>query len=140
MQADEREMRHVMVEDDALVPFLLIVAARALLAFLALVDVVIFMAGKTGVTSLLLVQIAAMAVLAGNFFMSALQGELGVLVMGKSSMLPLTGGVTAVAFAAVTAGMLVVMLVTFVTLGAQLYAVKLAGMTGIAAYGGVGAG
>jgi hypothetical protein len=60
--------------------------------------------------------------------------------MGEGGMFPLAGIVTAIAFAAIAAGMLVVMLVTIVTGGTQLDTVKLAGMTGIAAYGGMGTG
>ena len=139
MQTDERETRHVMVEDDALVPFLLIVTARALLSFLALVDVIIFMAGKTGIASLLLVQITAMAVLAGHFFVGTLQKKLSILIVGEGGVLPFAGTVTAVALAAVAAGMLVVVLMTVITGSSQFNAVKLAGMAGITADGGVGA-
>ena len=140
MQSDERKTRHVMIKNHAFVPFLLVMAARTFLAFLAFVYVIAFMAGKTGIAPLFLVQVAAMTILAGDVLVGALQGELGVLVMGESGMFPLAGGVTAVAFAAVAAGMLVVMLVTVVALGAQLYAIKFAGMTGFAANGDVGAG
>jgi hypothetical protein len=134
MQADEREAGHVMVEYHSLVPLLLVVAARALLTFLVFMYVIVFMAGKTGLAYLLLVQVTAMAVLAGDVLVGALQGELGVLVMGEGGMFPLTGIVTALAFSAVAPGVFVVMLVAFITGGTKFYTIKLAGMAGIAAY------
>jgi len=72
MQADERKAGHVMVEDHALVPLLFAMAAGAFFTFLALMYVVAFMTGKAGIASLLLVQIAAMAVLAGDVLMGTL--------------------------------------------------------------------
>ena len=72
MKTDEGEVGQVMVEHYVLVPFLLIVAAGTLFALLTLVNVVILMAGKTGVTSLFLVQVAAMAVLTGNVLVCTL--------------------------------------------------------------------
>ena len=72
MQADEREAGHVMIEDHAFVPYLFVVATGALFAFLAFVHVVVLVAGKTGITTLFLVQVATMAILAGNIFMRAL--------------------------------------------------------------------
>ena len=61
VETDEGKAGHVMVEDHPFVPFLLVVAAGALLAFLALMNIVILMAGKTGITTLFLVQVATMA-------------------------------------------------------------------------------
>ena len=72
MQADEREAGHVMVEDHALVPLLFVMATGAYFTFLALMYVVAFMTGKTSITPLLLIQIAAMAILAGDVLVGAL--------------------------------------------------------------------
>ena len=81
VESDEGKAGYVMVKYHALTPFLLIVAAGTLFAFLALVYIVILMAGKTGCAIPLLVGIAAMAVLAGDVLMGAFQWKFGILVM-----------------------------------------------------------
>ena len=81
VQTDKWKAGYVMVEYHAFVPFLLIVAAGALFTLLALVNIVILMAGKTGCAIPLLVGIAAMAVLAGDVLMGAFQWKFGILVM-----------------------------------------------------------
>ncbi len=57
MQSDERETRKIMVEEDFGAPARLVVTAFALLAFLALVNIVLLMASKTGLSQLLLLWI-----------------------------------------------------------------------------------
>ena len=69
VQADEGEAGQVMIEDDALIPLLLVMAACTTLAFLALMNVVVFVAGEAAGAFLFLNGVAAMAVLAGDLFM-----------------------------------------------------------------------
>ena len=72
VETDKGKAGHVMVEYYVLVPFLLVVAAGTLFALLALVNVIILMAGKTGVTPLIFFQVAAMAVLTCNVLVRTL--------------------------------------------------------------------
>ena len=60
-----------MIEHDALVPVVFVVAAVAFLTFLALMHIIIFMAVVTGSAILVLIYVAAMTVLASDVFMLA---------------------------------------------------------------------
>lgn len=95
------------------------------------------MARKTAITSFFLIQVTAMAVLAGNLFVRALQGELSILVVSENSVSPFAATVASAALASVTTGMLVIVLVAVETGLAQLDAIELSGMAGIAMYGGM---
>jgi len=140
VQTDEGKAGYVMVEYHAFVPFLLIVAAGTLFALLALVNIVILMAGKTSITLLFFVHVAAMAVLAGDVLVRTLQWKFGVLVVGESSTTPFAAVMTVLAFAAVAPGVLVIVPVTLIAGGAQLDTVQFSGMANIAPNTGVGAG
>ena len=103
-----------MVEEDLLPPAILVVAALALLAFLALVWVVGPVAAQAAAVELLRVYLSVVTTFTGHFPVLASQRKPGVVVVVERDLFPAVVAMAAFALAAVTTLVVVVVLVAAV--------------------------
>ena len=108
MRTEQGEARQVMLELHLLAPTAFIVAALAIAPFLATMNIVGLVAGKTGSLDLLGAHRAGMAGLASRFGMQSTQRVLGIAVMIEGGLRPFAAAVAALAIRPVTALMHVV--------------------------------
>lgn len=118
-----------MVEEDFGAPARLVMTVLALLAFLALVNVVLLMAGKTSLSQLLSLWIRPpVAGPAGELLVPLFQWETGVLVMFEGDSFPVGRAMTGVTFPAKSSLMHVVFPMAGITSHRQLLLIDLAAM------------
>ena len=132
MQADEREGRQIMVKKYIPAPCLFVMAAVAFFPFLPFMHVVIFMTAVAISLQLRSAFLRRMTAVAGDFFVSATQSELGILAMIESDLVPAGFAMTFSAFYAECPLVRVVKLVAGVTGSLELVVEDMPGMTGFA--------
>ncbi len=88
MQAEQRELREIVIERDAFPPSVFVVAGFAFLAEFAFMRVVLFVAGHACGGEFILVVIVAMARTALGFGVFAAKRELCLLAMIETNDVP----------------------------------------------------
>ena len=117
VHATQRKLGNVVIEHHLGFPAALVMTTFANFAFLAAVRIVETMTGDTRGANLFFKQQTAMAIFAGDFFMSATQMEIGVFVMFEFGATPALDGMTLLAIFAVLPFVFVTGLVTRKTFG-----------------------
>jgi hypothetical protein len=112
VQADQRKSRKVMVEVDLLSPTRFLVALLAIASQLALVRVIVAMAGDARHGELIAVEVAGMALLALQLGVTSPQRKLGGLVVVEANGRPLLRDMAGLTLRAKKACVLVLQLVT----------------------------
>ena len=128
MQADQRKARQFVIERQVPSPIRIVVASFTSLTQLALVRIVLAMAGDASCCELVAVEISGMAGVAFDLDVCTPQRKFG-LVMIEMVCLPLALVMTGFAFAAIAAGMNVLQAMTGDAGGRQVL-VEFAGMAG----------
>ena len=132
MQADQREMRHVMIESQLFRPALLVMTTSALLAQLARMYVirpVTVLAGRAGI---FLIQFAAVAGTAEQFTMPAKQREFRLCVMIEHHGVPAAGTVTGVTTLTMAPPVHIIIAMTRNTISGKFMAKRSVAMAGVA--------
>ena len=101
MQSDQGESGQVMIKSNLLPPARLVVTALTGAAQLAVVRVILLMAGDARHGELVAIEVARVAALARDLCMPAAERKLGCLVMIEGGRRPLVGGVAGVAIGAI---------------------------------------
>ena len=112
VQAKQGEAGQVMIENNTVAPAGHLMAALTLLAFLSVVNIIRLVAAETGDRQVFIVNVAAMAGVAQQLLMLALQWKVGVVLVIEATFFPLLLVVTGLTFFAVTAMVRIVVAMT----------------------------
>ena len=108
MQSDQGKSRQVVIKGYLLTPTCLVVTALTGAAQLAVVRVILLMAGDARHGELVAIEVARVAALASDLRVPAAERKFGCLVVIETDRRPLAGGVAGLAIDAILAGVLVV--------------------------------
>ena len=105
VQADQRETRQIVIEDNPLTPAFLIVAIPAVRPQLAFMRIVLLVTGDACLLQLVAIEIAFMACVAFRLGVLTVQRKLRFLIMIETDLVPFRRLMAVLTFRAVTAAM-----------------------------------
>ncbi len=105
METNQRKLREIVIKNDLLAPIGLVVATFTALSKLPIMGVIRLVTGHTGHWQFISEEIAFVAAVAFNLFMSAFKREQGRLGVVEAYGLPLFWRMTGLAFLAIPAAM-----------------------------------